>query len=93
MSDTLVNLAGSRGWLSTKALAHVLGADARSVQRLAKLGRPPFDEIPFYVLGREYRFSLPATNRLLEKMGQTPLTDDEVNELVTRLELDEEAAP
>jgi hypothetical protein len=74
-SVQLLEMAHSRGWVTSRVLSVVFGVHPRKIQRLSEHG-----ELPFHVikLGREYRYPLGELNRYLIEHGGEPLTDEDV---------------
>lgn len=82
MPDTtveVIDLGPSRGWVTSRVIAHVLAVHPRTIQRLTVTGELPF---PHARIGREYRYPLAEFNRYLVDHGGQPLTDADVADIM-----------
>jgi len=82
----VIDLAPSRGWVTSKVLAVVFRVHPRKIQRLTVTGELPIHSIQ---LGREYRYPLAELNRYLIEHGGEPLTDADVAYIMAAEEADE----
>lgn len=75
----IIDLAPSRGWVTTSVLAALWDVHPRTIQRMVANGRLPF---PYIQLGRNVtRFPVNQVNRFLAEHGDQPLTEERIEAL------------